>query len=108
MGLVESVAQRFQGGPKKEAQVRRCRLRNIPRIGMRLPIPSEKNRKGVIPFLGHTWILWVSMFKISVLYPQWLFVVPLIGGFLIYNYHLYIADWVMICREPTNRYELGF
>ncbi len=28
------------------------------RIGLRVPIPSEKNRNvGVIPFLGHTWIL---------------------------------------------------
>ena len=28
------------------------------RIGLRVPIPSQRNRNvGVIPFLGHTWIL---------------------------------------------------
>ena len=35
------------------------RIQNLPdRIGLMVPIPSEKKRNvGVIPFLGHTWIL---------------------------------------------------
>ena len=38
------------------------RIQTSPdRIGMRVPIPSEKNRNvGVIPFLGHTWIVRVT------------------------------------------------
>ena len=39
------------------------RIRPTPpdrKIGLRLPIPSEKNRNLGVPFLGHTWILRVK------------------------------------------------
>ncbi len=46
-------------------------------VGLRVPIPSKKNRNvGVIPLLGHTWILKEYYIELKYIYIYMLLAIP--------------------------------